>query len=701
LRITLQSIFNYSIFVAKTLISMKKILIVGLSICLLAGCRNLPKEGKALFDQAKYEPAIATYKQILNISTANEEQKRNASFMLAECYRLSNRIDLAAPHYKMAMDLGKTNENIVYQYANALKANGKYEEAAKYFQDYFMAGGKDEYIKLAKKEKDNLATIQNIVKTPSFSKISNCEGINTPTGDFAPSMLQKKLVFASSRRNEKIFETNGLGFNDLYVYSFSDSAKCQGEIVPFFNQNINGFGTHEASATFSPDGKTMIFARSNRGEKNEILKQVKIFKSVFNGTEWTDATVLAPISTDSVDVWDACPALSPDGKTLYFASNRSTDSYGGIDIFKATKDATGSWGNIQNLGKPFNTEGDELFPYLSSTGKLFFASNGHAGLGKLDIFTVDTVKMIDETTKKEKTDFKIRNVGVPINSPADDFGIVFSNKTDGYFTSNRSTDGAKGDDDIFMFQNDSIYQKTVTYYLQGIAYSKDIKGIEKVLPNAQLTLKNDKGEVIDQVNADEKGKFRFPKKISIDKVYGVFGSKSKEYLDQDTTFSSVGKGVKDITKLPKKDNDIYFDTRITLRENFLVEKRDNKGKIIIPEITILYDYDKADIRPDAALILDEFYGFLKEYLENYPNQVVEMGSHTDSRGNDKYNQKLAQRRADSAVAYLVKKGTPLDRIKAKGYGEAEPKIKNAKTEAEHQQNRRTTVKTIDKSLIKK
>ncbi len=679
---------------------MKKILAVVFTALLLVGCRNLPKEGKTFFDQAKYEPAINTYKQILGIKTATEQQRINANFMLAECYRLSNRQKNAVNYYKAAIDLGKTNDNVLFHYANALKASGNYEEAAKYFEQYFMGGGKDEYVKLAKQEKDQAKAIRTIISTPSFSTIQNCDGINTPTGDFGATILQKKLVFASARRNEKVFQTNGLGFNDLYVYNFTDSAKCQGDIVPFFNQNINSLGSHEASATFSPDGKTMFFARSNKGEKGETLKQVKIFKSTFNGTEWTDATILSPISTDTLDIWDGCPSLSADGKTLYFASNRSNDTYGGIDIFKATKDATGGWGNIQNLGKPFNTEGDDMFPYQNAAGRLFFASNGHTGLGGLDIFTVDTTKVIDPTTQKEKLEFKIRNVGVPINSPSDDFGMVFSNKTDGYFSSNRTTDGAKGDDDIYLFKNDSIYQKKVTYYLQGIAYGKNIKGVESVLAGTQLTLKNDKGEVIDQATADENGKFKFPKKVEIDKVYGVFATKGKEYLDNDTLFSSVGKGVKDITKLPKKDNDIFFDTRITLRENFLVEKRDKKGKLIIPEITILYDYDKADIRQDAAVILDEFFGFLKEYLDEYPNQVVEMGSHTDSRGNDKYNQKLAQRRADSAVAYLVKKGTPMDRIRAKGYGESEPKIKNAKTEPEHQQNRRTTVKTIDKSLVK-
>lgn len=675
---------------------MKKILLYATVVLIAIGCRNLPKEGKTFFDKAHYQSAIPIYKSILGIKTANPEQRRNANYMLAECYRLSNRAIESVPYYKAAIDLGQTEGNPLFYYAQALKASGKYEEAAKVFEQFYQGGGTDGLVKLARKEKDYSKTIQEIVKTNSFTKILNCDGINTPTGDFAPSILQKKVVFSSSRRNEQVFLTNGLGFNDLYVYSFTDSAKCEGNIVPFFNQNINSFGVHEASTTFSADGKTMIFARSNKGEKREILKQVKLFKSTFNGTEWTEPSILAPVSTDTLDIWDSNPALSSDGKTLYFSSNRANDTYGETDLFKATKDANGGWGNIQNLGKPFNTEGREDFPYMSPDGRFFFASESHGGLGGLDIFVVDTVKVMDEMTKKEITELKIRNVGVPMNSVSDDFGIAFSNKTDGYFSSNRITDGAKGDDDIYMFRNDSIYQKTVKYYLQGISYKKDLKNSITILGEVKMDLKNDKGEVIETVTSNSEGKFKFTKAILIDKNYTVSGSKGKEYLDADTLFSTIGKGVKDITKLPKKDNEIWFDTKVTLRENFLAEKKDNKGKLIIPEITILYDYDKANIRPDAAIILDEFYGFLKDYFAEYPDQVLEMGSHTDSRGNDKYNQKLAQRRADSAVAYLLAKGVSAERIKAKGYGESEPKIKNAKTEADHQQNRRTTVKIIKK-----
>jgi peptidoglycan-associated lipoprotein len=678
------------------LIFMKKIIVYAALAIFAISCKSLPKEGKSFFDKAHYESAIPIYKSILSISTANEDQKREASFMLAECYRLSNRIKESAPYYKMAIDLGQVKGDPLFYYAQALKAQGKYEEAAKVFEQFYQGGGTENLVRLAKKEKDYLPKIKEAVTTKSFTTIANCEGINTATGDYAPAILQKKVVFTSSRRNEKTFLTNGLGFNDLYVFNITDSAKCEGDIIPFFNQNINAYGSHESSATFSPDGKTMIFARSNKGEKKEILKQVKLFKSTFNGTEWTSPTILSPISTDTLDIWDSNPALSPDGNTLYFSSNRQNDSYGNTDLFKATKEANGGWGNIENLGKSFNTEGREDFPYMSPDGRFFFASESHGSLGGLDIFVVDTVKVIDETTKKEVKELKIRNVGVPMNSIADDFGIAFTNKTDGYFSSNRTTDGAKGDDDIFAFRNDSIYQKTVKYYLQGITYKKDIKGVETILGEVKVDLKNDKGEVIESIVSDDNGKFKFTKPVLIDKNYMVFGTKSKEFLDDDTLFSTVGKGVKDITKLPKKDNEIWFDTKITLRENFLAEKKDKKGEPIVPEITILYDYDKADIRPDAAAILDEFYGFLKDYFAEYPDQVLEMGSHTDSRGNDKYNQKLAQRRADSAVAYLIKQGVSPERIKAKGYGESELKIKNAKNEAEHQQNRRTTVKIIKK-----
>lgn len=660
------------------------------------GCKNLPKEGKNFFEKAHYESAIPIYKSILGISTATDDQKREASYMLAECYRLSNRVKESVPYYKMAIDLGQVKGDPLFYYAQALKAQGKYEEAAKAFEQFYQGGGSETLVSLAKREKEYLPKIKEAVTTKSFTTIANCEGINTPTGDYAPSILQKKVVFTSARRNEKVFLTNGLGFNDLYVFNMKDSAKCEGEIIPFFNQNINAYGSHEASSTFSPDGKTMIFARSNKGEKKEILKQVKLFKSTFDGTQWTEPSILSPVSTDTLDVWDSNPALSPDGKTLYFTSNRRNDTYGSTDLFRATKEANGGWGNIENLGKPFNTEGREDFPYVAPDGRFFFASESHGSLGGLDIFVVDTVKVMDETTKKEKIELKVRNVGVPMNSTADDFAIAFTNKTDGYFSSNRTTDGAKGDDDIYAFRNDSIYQKTVKYYLQGITYKKDLKGVETILGGVKVDIKNDKNEVIESSVSDTEGKFKFAKPVLIDKNYMVFATKGKEYLDDDTLFTTVGKGVKDITKLPKKDNIIWFDTKLSLRENFLAEKKDEKGKIIIPEITILYDYDKANIRPDAAAILDEFYAFLKDYFAEYPDQVLEMGSHTDSRGNDKYNQKLAQRRADSAVAYLIAKGVSAERIKAKGYGESEPKIKNAKTEPEHQQNRRTTVKIIKK-----
>jgi peptidoglycan-associated lipoprotein len=675
----------------------KKIIIYSLAFLAMAGCRSLPKTAKDYFEQAKYEPALGVYKQIAGIKTATTEQKGNANFMIGECYRLSNRVALALPYYKAAMDLGYTNKvaELPFYYAQALKANEKYDLAAEQFKLFAEnATNNDNKVAIAKREATSLALIRGIYETKSFTTIKNCTGINTPDAEFSPAILQKKVVFSSSRRKEKVFETNGQGFNDLYVFNFKDSANCQGDIVPFFGLNINAYYSHEACPTFSPDGKTMIFARSNKGEKKEAMKEVKLFKSTFNGTEWTEPTVLSPVSNDTLSgTWDSNPALSPDGNTLYFASNRKDDSFGGIDIFKATKDANGGWGNVQNLGKPFNTEGDDMFPYMSADGRFFFASDGHVGLGGLDIFYLDTTKT-KQTDGSFKTELVVRNAGKPMNSTADDFGIVFGNKTDGYFTSNRTTDEAKGDDDIFAFKNDSIYQKKVTYYLQGITYAEDELGKQRILGGVNVVLKNDKGEVIEKVVSTEEGKFKFPKPVAVDAKFELEGEKGEQFLKRNLNYNTMGKGVKDITKLPKRENEIYFDTLLVLRENIFKRVDEKTKKVITPEIEILYDYDKADIRPDAAKILDEFYDFLKDYFAEYPTQVLEMGSHTDSRGSDKYNQKLSQRRAESAVAYLVKKGISAERIRAKGYGEYEPKIKNAKTEAEHQANRRTTVKII-------
>lgn len=633
------------------------------------------------FQSAEYEVAIKEFEKYLS---KNPKNRAEINFRIAECYRLSNRLPQAKTFYEKTMEIGGfQHENLAFYYAYSLKVNQEYEKAAAAFEKYLEKGRNADFIRQAKTEIANMKTVAEIAKTDVQTTIKPLENVNSVASEFAPTIFGKNVIFASSRRNEATFKSTGTGFQDLYALEILDTLKNTGNFAPnFFNENINLEGQHEASATFSADGKTMIFARGNKGEKDEPYTDVQLFSATFDEklNTWTVPKMMERISRK--DAWNSCPALSPDGKTLYFASNRKDDSQGGVDIYFATKDKNGVWGNVQNAGKLINTAGNELFPYIDKKGKFFFASDGQIGLGGLDLFKIDTV--LEKTTKNPK----VVNLGVPINSVSDDFGIVFRNKNDGYFSSNRA--GGQGDDDIFSFHNDSANNKKVVYYLQGTSYAtvKERKGTtQQILANTSLKLIDNQGKTVDTQTSDANGKFKFTPALDMTQTYTVFGEKAS-YLHHSVKFPTKGREVKDVSKLPKRDNEIWFDTLVVLQKNIL------DGAI--PELEILYEYDSSRITSLAAVELDEFTDFLVDYFEQFPNQTLELGSHTDARGSAKYNEKLAQRRAEAAVRYIVSKGIDSQRIVAKGYGEYELKIKVAKTESEHQINRRTTIKIISR-----
>ncbi|MCS7019009.1 MAG: OmpA family protein [Bernardetiaceae bacterium] len=666
-----------------------------LALCLMllaASCTSTLKKAETKFARAEYETAAQLYKKVLESKPANAAE---INFLIGECYRLSNRSRLALPYYQAAINGGFTNESIDFHLGMALKANEMYADAATVLDKYSKSGSNPELIRRARLEAQNLAEVQAIKEMQTYTTISNCEKINTPASEYAPTFYNGNLVFASSRRGEKVFETTGGGFSDFYEFVFTDTLTCDGEVRPFLTPEFNLDGHNEGGITFAPKNRFMIFARGNSGKKKEPFREVNLFISRLVDGNWTAPEFLDRVS-DSL-TWDSSPALSPDGKTLYFASNRKDGSQGGIDLYVSRLNDNGTWTRPRNLGRTINTPGDEMFPYVAPDGRLFFASNGHPGLGGLDIFVQDTVIVGYDSLKKPIKELKIKNVGTPMNSAYDDFGIVFRSKNSGYFTSNRIGDGAKGDDDIFMFKNDSADIKTVAYYLRGTVYGKaDINAQPEVLPETVVTLKDSNGNVIDSMRTNAEGKYAFEKPIEIDRIYQITGQKP-DYLADNEQLNTQGKGV-DPRTLPLRHNKIYFDVDLTLRKDILAVLRTPKNPkrplkpSDVPEIEILYEYDSSRITPQAAAVLDEFVEFLKDYFEQYPSTVLELGSHTDSRGSDTYNMRLSQRRAASAVNYIVSKGIPRENIIAKGYGETEPKIPNAKTEAQHQANRRTTIK---------
>jgi outer membrane protein OmpA-like peptidoglycan-associated protein len=419
---------------------------------------------------------------------------------------------------------------------------------------------------------------------------------------------------------------------------------------------------HEASATISKDGKTLVFARSNDGSRKGP-REVGLFISKYLDGKWSDPQ---PMPFSDPETWYGCPSFAPDGKSLYFASNKRGGK-GGLDLYRSTLDANGQWGKVTNLGESINTAGDEMFPYAAEDGKLYFSSDGHAGLGGLDIFVANKDKDGNTTVK---------NMGVPMNSRWDDFGLSLKTPTEGYFSSNR--DGGKGDDDIYYFRDTKNDPRIVKFNLEGVAFGLDDRGKEQILANAHVVLLDAQNKQISESYTDANGMFAFSLEPS--KNYTLVAD-MKDYFTKRDAISTVGKS---------PDPETLFDkeTTVNMAHKMVLEKLKLEKTFVLDNI--YYDLNKADIRPDAAIELDK----VVEILNDNPTITIELSSHTDSRGDDKLNLKLSQARAESARAYIVSKGIAPERITAKGYGKTKPLIADAATEEDFQKNRRTEFKVI-------
>lgn len=657
-------------------LSIISIILLGLAVI---ACKPAYQNAIERKELGEFNSAIPLFEAAL-AKTNQEQDKGRIHFYIGECYRMSNRMSEAVEHYEKALASKYYEDKLAYHYGFALKSLGRYEEANKQFSGFAKTGSDYALVQRAKKEITHMDEVDSLSKPNEYIKVTNLAGLNTEEADYSPTMLQDKFIFSSTRRKEKVYEATGGGYSDLYTFNFEDKEAGTGTAVPF-NKKINTDGFHEASAAFSRDGSMMIFARSNSGDKDEkVLTDVNLYISKFEDGDWSEPKLLTDVT--KTDAWDGCPAFSADNKTLYFASDRS-GGYGGIDLYASKMNERGDWGRPKNMGRAINTPGNDMFPHVSEDGKLYFASDGHPSLGGLDIF---------EAVREDGV-ITIQNLGAPINSSSDDFGLIKSGEKTGYFTSNRTTDGAKGDDDIYAFIDETPEIKIIHYYLEGVAYAND-KGTRTKLGDVKLQLLDANGEQIDETVSDIEGKFKFPKEIAIDQDFTIKGTQDEKiYYPGETKFSNKGMAL-DPQSFEEKEKDFTFQTEIELGripEALQVFTDTEEGKDdVIAEFNILYDLDSDAIRPDAAEILDEVVTFMKNN-----DFVMELGSHTDSRGGAAYNQALSERRAKSAVAYIVSKGIDPDRLVAKGYGKSDLKIKNARTEAEHQENRRTTLKKLD------
>ncbi|MCP4458865.1 MAG: OmpA family protein [Cytophagales bacterium] len=597
------------------------------------------------------------------ISKTEKDPKANdaeTNFKMGEAYRKSNRIQKSGPYYAQALADGVNEESVYLQYARSLRANQEIEKAKEVLNDFLLKGRDQVLIKQAEREMKNLEKIDDVKNITSFYRVKNLKDINTSSAEYSPAYNDNYLYFTSNRGGGKVYRATGTGYTDLYRVA-TKGANVNLSTLQQVSPIINDPNINEGSLSLSSDGKWVVFAKGNTG-KASGNNNVNLFFSRFRNNTWSEPR---PLSVNDLDSWDSTPVLSPDGLTLYFSSNRP-GGHGGDDLYVANVDRRGRWVDVRNLGPEINTPGNESFPYVSTDGKLYFSSDGHPGFGNLDLFVATRIG----------GHISIDNLGKPMNSSADDFGMFQFDITRGFFSSNRK--GGKGDDDIYTFVNEDPNLRVVNYYLTGTTITEDDGNKSIILPNTKVRLVDTDDNVVGESFTGEDGTFKF--RVYPEENYNLIGEKT-DYFTTRKIFSTVGKSV-DRSTLKELITNVNFETNVMM-DRIVLEK-----SIVLNNI--YYDFDKANIREDAKPVLDS----LVLIMNDNPEIFIELGSHTDSRDTEAYNLELSLRRALSAVKYIIQSGVDSDRITAKGYGESIPLVFGAKTEEDHQKNRRTEFKVL-------
>ncbi len=648
-----------------------RICIVAVLIALGVSCSPEKKAAKN-FKYGKYNSVIIYYRGLL----AKDPENKKANYMVAESYRLSNRIRESEPYYAKAGGRGVNPDSVRLYYSRALRANGKYDEAQKVLNQIEENAENDGMKAVARKELDGLSYLQTLATKKSYYKVRNLEALNTTFAEYDPVYLNGELYFSSNRGQGRVYEATGAPFSDLYKVA-TKGAVVDVASVEALGSLINDALINEGCITFSPDGKIMVFGKGNSGRRKDGY-DVDLYMSRFRNGTWTAPT---PINVNTVIKegdpastnysWDSTPCFSPDGRTLYFSSNRK-GGFGGTDLYSAQMDSRGRFGKVRNLGPDINTPGDDMFPYVADNGKLYFASDGHPGYGMLDLFVVNRAN--GRTV--------VENLGQPMNSTGDDFGLFLFKPDRGFFTSNR--DGGKGDDDIYTFINEDPNLRVINYYLEGITYTIRKDSSRQILPETKVTLYDAKGNVMQDYTTGNDGKFLF--RVYENENYTIMGE-ADGYLTKRESYTTLGKGVAPET-LKELVTNITLDTVLYL---------DRKAANIAYRLkNIEFGYDSSNIRTQSARELDN----LVNILNDNPEIKIEMGSHTDSIASDEYNISLSQRRAEATRQYLISKGISPDRIKARGYGERVPIARNTNPDGTdnpegRQRNRRTEFRILE------
>ena len=593
------------------------------AVCLCScGAENALRKAEQAEALGEYFEAAKYYKQAYSKTKVKERDKRGErAFKMGECYRLINYSSRAVGAYKNAVRYNYPEEIALLHLADMQRMTADYKNAAKNYQLYLEKHPNDGTALNGLKACEDAALWK---KNPNRYIVKKFEFFNSRRAEYSPMYAgedTEQIFFTSTRdgvKGEDLSGITGMNMPDIFVARKDEKGKWQ-KPEPIESEVNSEF--EDGACAFTPDGKTMYFTRCQMD--GDYPRYAEIYKSARSDASWS-APQKCEITKDTLSSV-AHPAVSPDGEWLYFVSDMP-GGLGGTDIWRVrVGDAGFEW--VENVGEPINTSGNEMFPTFRPNGELYFSSNGHPGMGGLDLFKA--------TWDEEKEKWSIENLQSPMNSQADDFGMTFEGPYNkGFFSSSRGD--ARGWDHIYTFELPEIV-KTIT----GWVYEKD--GYE--LPNAVVHLVGDDGT---------------NKKLSV-KMDGSF----TERVESGVSYILLG------------TCDGFLNYKQEIKMDTLKESTDSVLQFPLSSMThpvllenIFYEFDKATLTEESTASLDS----LITLLNDNPNVTIELGAHCDYKGSEAYNERLSQRRAESVVNYLVQGGISAERLIAKGYGESSPRV---------------------------
>lgn len=624
--------------------------------------KNLTKAKEAM-DRFAYTEAIGYFEKYFVLHPPSSGNLRDISY----CHLMMNNQKEAAKWLKRLSVKRDATAYDILIYARTLHSLGEYAEAIEHYQRYGVMKPEDKNTADAMISACNQAI--EWIENPEHYEVENLMAVNSENSDFGLIAYEDHYVFTSDRRNKPMYtdkEVHGWTGNPYYkLYKTDQSKPNTGEILAQINGDF-----HTGPAVYDTDNKAMFFTRTrivkqkqrptnpdptswmNPPSNDLYTNRLEIYIAHDENGNWSQAKPFEHNRAEEYSVGH--PTLSPNGKILYFVSDMP-GGYGETDIYYSHKQADGSWSKPANAGSNINTSGKEMFPHIDNEGTLYFSSDGHAGMGGLDIF---------KASGSENNWSVAENLRFPINSSGDDFSIYFTEAgKQAYFSSNR--EGGKGSDDIYR-----LTWSPPTQLVLAVKTLENFDGMLTPLPyvNLDITANSDGSVTTTKTNQESVVYLQ----ADCNKTYTVKAQRENHFSQ--TAMVS--------TECTTKSDTIWVEVVL---ERIVINKA-----IVLKNI--YYDFDKWNIRPDAAIELDKLVNILKEN----PEIIIELGSHTDSRGSKQYNETLSQRRAESAVAYIISMGIEAERITAKGYGESVPVNEcvdgvNCSEEA-HQMNRRTEFK---------